>query len=89
MKIKLDKQLLQAIGIAVVCALVTTIAILLLSVLSWGFVFAALLILFMPISQGAIKFYKQEKFYDIVDFIERLFETEKSKQIEEDDDVFW
>ncbi len=89
MKIKLDKQLLQAIGIAAACSTVVTIAILLLSVLSWGFVFAALLILFIPITQGAIKFYKQERCYDIVDFIERLFETEKSKQIEEDDDVFW
>lgn len=89
MKIKLDKQLLQAIGIAAVCAVVVTIAILLLSVLSWGFVFAALLIIFIPISQGAIKFYKQEKCYDIVDFIERLFETEKENHIEEDNDGFW
>ena len=77
MKIKLDKQFLKVMGIAASCSLVVTIILFFLSLISWGVVFAALMLLFMPIAQGAIKFYKKKKCIDLEDFFRYLMEDEE------------
>lgn len=76
MKIKLDKDFIKVIGIAAACSLVVTIILGLLSLISWGVVFAALMILFMPIVQGGIKFYKKENCRDLEDFFLGLMEDD-------------
>jgi hypothetical protein len=79
MKIKLDKQFLMVMGIAAACSLIVTTFLAFLSLLSWGIVFAALMLLFMPIAHGAIKFYKQKKCSDLEDFFRYLMEDEKEE----------
>ena len=85
MKIKLDKQFLKTMGIAAVCSLAVTFFVLALSLISWGVVFAALLLLFMPVAQGAIKFYEKTNCRDLEDFFIELMEDEeetKTSQID-------
>ena len=83
MKIKLDKQFLKTMGIAAICSLFVTLVLLFLSVISWGVVFAALMLLFMPIAQGAMKFYKDNKCRCLDDFLVELMEDEtKTSQID-------
>ena len=79
MKIKLDKQFLKTMGIAAACSLVATVFLALLALISWGAVFAVLMLLFMPIVQGAIKFYKQKKCSDLEDFFCCLMEDEEEE----------
>lgn len=77
MKIKLDKQFLKVMGIAAVCSIIVTVFLSLLALISWGVVFAALMLLFMPIAQGGIKFYQQKRCSDLEDFFHYLMEDEK------------
>ena len=79
MKIKLDKQFLKVMGIAATCSVVATAFLALLALISWGVVFAVLMLLFMPIAQGAIKFYEQKKCSDLEDFFCSLMEDEKEE----------
>ena len=70
-------------GIATICSLFVILDLLLLSVISWGVVFAALMLLFMPIAQGAMKFYKDNKCRCLDDFFVELMEDEtKTSQID-------
>lgn len=85
MKIKLDKEFLKVMGIAAACSFVATIVLLILSLLSWGVVFAALMLLFMPLAQGAIKFYKKKNCMDLEDFFTELMETDD----EPDNKIEW
>ena len=78
MKIKLDKQFLKIMGVAAVCSAIVTAFLALLSIISWGVVFAALVLLFMPLAQGGIKFYKKKKCVDLEDFFHYLMEDEES-----------
>lgn len=85
MKIKLDKEFLKVMGIAAVCSLAVTATLAILSLLSWGIVFAALMLLFMPLAQGAIKFYKKTNCMDLEDFFTELMETDD----ESDSKIEW
>lgn len=85
MKIKLDKEFLKVMGIAAVCSLAVTAVLAILSLLSWGVVFAALMLLFMPLAQGAIKFYKKKNCMDLEDFFTELIETDD----ESDSKIEW
>lgn len=85
MKIKLDKEFLKVMGIAAVCSLAVTAALAILSLLSWGVVFAALMLLFMPLAQGAVKFYKKKNCMDLEDFFIELMETDD----ESDSKIEW
>ena len=76
MKIKLDKQFLKVMGIAAVCSLAVTAILAILSLFSWGAVFAALMLLFMPIAQGSIKFYQKKRCYSLENFFSHLMEDE-------------
>lgn len=76
MKIKLDKEFLKTMGIAAVCSLAVTVTLAILSLLSWGVVFAALMLLFMPLAQGAIKFYRKKNCTDLEDFFTELMEKD-------------
>ena len=76
MKIKLDKEVLKTMGIAAVCSLAVTVTLAILSLLSWGVVFAALMLLFMPLAQGAIKFYRKKNCTDLEDFFTELMEKD-------------
>ena len=87
MKIKLDKQFLKVVGIAAVCSAFATAILTFLSILSWGVVFAALMLLFMPIAQGGIKFYKKKKCIDLEDFFRCLMEDEE--EIEKHSEIEW
>lgn len=80
MKIKMDKQFLEVLGVAAACSAIVTVIFAILSIFSWGVVFAGLLLLFMPIAQGAIKFYKQEKCINLEDFFHRLMEDENKEK---------
>lgn len=86
MKIKLNREFMHAMAIAAACSLATTLVLLVLSLISWGLVFAALMILFMPIAHGAIKFYKKTKCIDLEDFFSHLIEEDPNKIQKEDDD---
>ena len=79
MKIKLDKQFLKIMGVAAVCSAIVTAFLALLSVISWGVVFAALVLLFMPLAQGGIKFYKKKRCVDLEDFFRYLMEDEEEE----------
>ena len=85
MKIKLDKEFLKVMGIAAVCSLAVTATLAILSLLSWGVVFAALMLLFMPLAQGAIKFYKKKNCADLEDFFTELMDTDD----ESDSKIEW
>ena len=80
MKIKLDKQFLKVMGIAAVCSVAVTAVLAILSFISWGCVFAALMLLFMPIAQGAIKFYEKKRCSYLGDFFHYLMEDEEEKK---------
>ena len=80
MKIKLDKQFLKLMGITVACSIAATAILAILSLISWGCVFAALMLLFMPIAQGAIKFYKKKRCNYLGDFFHYLMEDEEEKK---------
>ena len=70
-------------GIATIGSLFVILDLLLFSVISWGVVFAALMLLFMPIAQGAMKFYKDNKCRCLDDFFVELMEDEtKTSQID-------
>ncbi len=79
MKIKLDKQFLKVMGVAAVCSAIVTAFLALLSIISWGVVFAALVLLFMPLAQGGIKFYKKKRCADLEDFFRYLMEDEEEE----------
>ena len=79
MKIKLDKQFLKVMGVAAVCSAIITAFLALLSIISWGVVFAALVLLFMPLAQGGIKFYKKKRCVDLEDFFRYLMEDEEEE----------
>lgn len=87
MKIKLDKQFLKVMGIAAVCSLAVTTVLAVLSLLSWGVVFAALMLLFMPIAQGSIKFYQKKRCYSLENFFSHLMEDESED--EEENSRIW
>lgn len=76
MKIKLDKDFFKVIGIAALCSLVVTMVLLILSLISWMGVFAALLLLFMPLAQGALKFYRENDCMGLEDFFAELMEPD-------------
>ena len=80
MKIKLDKQFLKVMGIAATCSAIVTAFLALLSIISWGVVFAALMLLFMPLAQGGIKFYKKKRCSDLEDFFRCLMEDEEEEE---------
>ena len=80
MKIKIDKQFLKIIGIAGICAFATAAIIDILSLLSWGVVFVALTFLFMPIAQGAIKFYEENDCLGLDDFFRELMKDDSNKR---------
>lgn len=80
MKIKLDKQFLKVMGIAAVCSIAVTAILAILSFISWGCVFAALMLLFMPIAQGGMKFYQKKRCRDMIDFFHYLMEDEEEKK---------
>ena len=80
MKIKLDKQFLKVMSVAAVCSVVVTAILAILSFISWGCVFAALMLLFMPIAQGAIKFYEKKRCRYLGDFFHYLMEDEEEKE---------
>lgn len=82
MKIKLDKQFLKVMGIAAVCSLAVTAILAILSLFSWGAVFAALMPLFMPIAQGSIKFYQKKRCYSLKNFFSHLMEDEPEDEEE-------
>jgi hypothetical protein len=88
MKLKIDKQFLYATGIAACAALAIMVVMLLLSLISWGLVFAALMIMFMPIAHSAVKFYKSTNCIDLEDFFAALVEDEEdiAKRKKEDHD---
>ena len=79
MKIKLDKQFLKVMGIATACSAIITAFLALLSLISWGVVFAALVLLFMPLAQGGIKFYKKKNCIDLEEFFQYLMEDEEEE----------
>lgn len=79
MKIKLDKQFLKVMGIAAACSIAVTAILAILSFISWGCVFAALMLLFMPIAQGAIKFYQKKHCHDMTEFFQYMMEDEDEK----------
>ena len=79
MKIKLDKQFLKVMGIAAACSVAVTAILAILSAISWGVVFAALFLLFMPIAQGAIKFYEKKRCYSLKNFFQYLMEDEEEE----------
>lgn len=79
MKIKLDKQFLKVMKIATVCSLTMTAILAILSIISWGVVFAALMLLFMPLVQGGIKFYEKKNCIDLEEFFYYLMEDEKEE----------
>ena len=87
MKIKLDTQFLKVMGIAAVCSLAATAILAILSAISWGVVFAALMLLFMPIAQGSIKFYQKKRCYSLKNFFSHLMEDELED--EEDSSRIW
>ena len=87
MKIKLDKQFLKVMGIAAVCSLAATAILAILSLFSWGAVFAALMLLFMPIAQGSIKFYQKKRCYSLQNFFSYLMEDEPEDK--EDSSRIW
>lgn len=76
MKIKLDKDFFKVIGIAALCSLVITMVLLILSLISWMGVFAVLMLLFMPLAQGALKFYKEKDCMCLEDFFAELMEPD-------------
>lgn len=80
MKIKLDKQFLKVMGIAAACSVAVTAVLAILSFISWGCVFAALFLLFMPIAQGSIKFYEKKRCRYLGDFFHYLMEDEEEKK---------
>lgn len=82
MKIKLNKQFLEITGIAAACSVLVTAILAILSLLSWGAVFAALMLLFMPIAQGSIKFYKKKHCYSLENFFSHLIEDEPEDEDE-------
>ena len=81
MKIKLDKEFLKIMGVAAMCSLAVTVTLAILSLLSWGVVFAALMLLFMPLAQGAIKFYKKKDCMDLEDFFTELMDDEYDSRL--------
>lgn len=80
LKIKLDKQFLKVMGIAAACSAITTVLLALLSIISWGVVFAALILLFMPLAQGSIKFYEKKCCTDLEDFFHYLMEDDEEEE---------
>ena len=88
MKIKLDKQFLKVMGIAAICSIITTVILGLLALISWGIVFAALMLLFMPIAQGSLKFYEEKKCYSLENFFYYLINDEE-KKIQSIEDIDW
>ena len=79
MKIKLDKQFLKVMEVAAVCSLTMTAILAILSMISWGVVFAVLVLLFMPLAQGGIKFYEKKNCIDLEEFFYYLMEDEKEE----------
>ena len=68
-------------GIAAACSAIITALLALLSIISWGVVFAALILLFMPLAQGGIKFYKKKNCVDLEEFFRYLMEDEEETKI--------
>lgn len=81
MKIKINKKFFKTFSVAALCSIAVTMAIGILAAVSWGFVFAALLILFMPICDGAVKFYEKNHCMSLPHFFKLLMEDENDNMI--------
>ena len=85
MKIKLNKQFLEAMAIAAACSAFMTGILGLLYLVSWGIVFVVLMLLFMPVAQGAIEFYEKEDCVDLKEFFTELMKSDE----EPDNKIEW
>ncbi len=68
MKIRFNKDLFKVISISVISSIILTLFFWLFSLISWSIVFILLTFLFIPITEGAIKFYKEKNCIDLMDF---------------------
>lgn len=77
------KDYLTAVGLAATGSLVVVFILWLMSVISWGVVWAVLSFGFIPVAIKAMHFYQENNCYDIDDFINALMEYQ-SKSEEQD-----
>ena len=68
------KDYLIAVGIAAAGAAVIEFVLWLMSLISWGVVWAVLSFGFIPVAIKAMNFYQEHDCYDIDDFINALME---------------
>lgn len=74
---RFDKYLILGLMIAALAAAALLLVIFVLSLISWGIIFALLIILLTPVSYAAVKFYVKNDCYDFDDFFEALTEEEE------------
>lgn len=74
------KDYLTAVGIAAAGAAVIEFVLWLMSLISWGVVWAVLSFGFIPVAIKAMHFYQENNCYDIDDFINALMEYQSGSE---------
>jgi ABC-type nickel/cobalt efflux system permease component RcnA len=74
------KDYMIAFGLAIAGAIILLLALWIMSLISWGLVFAMLIGILIPIAYKAMNFWRQEECLDLEDFFSALF-NQKEKNL--------
>lgn len=84
------KDYIVAFGLAAAGATVSLLVLWIMSLLSWGLVFAMLIGILIPVAYKAMNFWRQEECLDLEDFFSALFnQKEKNSTNSIADDSDW
>ena len=75
------KDYMIAFGLAAAGAIVLLLVLWIMSLISWGLVFAMLIGILIPIAYKAINFWRQEECLDLEDFFSALFNQKEKNSI--------
>ena len=85
MKIKFDKDLFAALGLAAAGGLVITGGLALLAWISWGLIFIGATVVLIPIGQVLVEIWKENECDSVEDFIIDVLETVETKNQDDND----
>jgi Na+(H+)/acetate symporter ActP len=75
------KDYIVAFGLAAAGATVLLLVLWIMSLLSWGLVFAMLIGILIPVAYKAMNFWRQEECLDLEDFFSVLFNQKEQNSI--------
>ena len=85
MKIKFDKDLFAALGLAAAGGLIITGVLALLAWISWGLIFIGATVVLIPIGQVLVEIWKENQCESVEDFIIDVIETVETKNQDDND----